>query len=108
MQIKTERWVFTEKELAAPSVNGCKSHDMFIATGLGLPEEGVFVYRNGVVSNYYGDGIVGVTQEHKDLAEAVETLYDQDSGDMADTWRDVCTNNGMFVDFKKEEPVNKK
>lgn len=92
----TERWVFTDQELAQKGV-GCTAHDEFIAT---LPEEiggaevGVIVYRNGGVSNRFADGTAGVPADQVALYAEVETYYHKDQDTYADNWRDVEVVDG--------------
>ena len=98
---REERWAFTRSELGDPG--GLKSSDELIAYVEGAtPESGVIVYRNGVVSNRYGDGTAGVTPEHRAAAESDETLWRLETQDYADEWRDVVVDeNGMFVRFAR-------
>jgi hypothetical protein len=104
MTVTNERWAFTQAELAAPAE--CKSHDELIA---GVPYEyaeergiecGIIVYRNGTVSNRWEDGTAGVSVEAAELAGEDELPYSPDSGELADTWRDVTVDDaGNFLAF---------
>ena len=99
--MKTERWAFSEKELADPYA--CHSHDELLAS---VPnpddpekslEQGIIVYRNGTVSNRWEDGTVGVPAEVAELANDEETLYHPDD-ELTEAWRDVCVgDDGSFL-----------
>ena len=113
--MRQERWVFTDAELAAPAK--CKGHDEFTTgpvpcgppdtlefaeTGeLRWTELGVFVQRNGTVTNRWDDGTAGVPVDIVDLAGDIDS-YVLAVGEVtiADNWRDViCTSDGDFVRF---------
>lgn len=92
------RWIFTEQELLNPKQ--CRQSDLFLVTDSNLPEVGVFVFRDGKVTNKYGDGTRGVTKDHADIADSQETYHTIDRKDIADNWRDVRTTaNGRFLKF---------
>ena len=101
-----ERWCFTAYELSGHE-RTCHNYDEFVAD-LGedqqgpISEVGVIVYRNGDVSNRWGDGTRGVPDEYRQLADEVEALtkpYGEGEADVyADEWRDVIADkDGGFV-----------
>lgn len=92
-----QRWVFTEAELAKPEI--CRWSDAFIATvSTESCDIDIIVYRNGSVSNRFGDGTDGVTPDLVELAEDVETYYDPFNQCYADIWRDVILDaEGKFL-----------
>ena len=105
-ELTEECWVFTQEDLVNPYA--CDRDDIFIANGPGLPEEGVFVQRNGEVTNLYGNGTAGVTDGHRELADGIgEYVLD---GKLADTWRRVMVNDrGRFecwADTDVEQTTN--
>lgn len=97
---QVERWVFTQHELMNPQ--RCKRDDLFQAQPCGSQFAicGIMVNRNGKATNQWADGTVGVSAEQAAAAEAEESLtsfrWDSES---AETWLDVVTKNGMFVQF---------
>jgi len=97
--MRIERWIFTAKEIAHPE--NCKGNDIFISPPPGEYEleMGVQIQRNGVVTNRWGDGTVGVPQWIQDLASAEETLSLPDGTETADVWQDVVTKDGKFVSW---------
>jgi hypothetical protein len=99
--MKIERWEFTEKELKNPA--NCNGYDNFIAI-VGAPgqveKDEVFVQRNGISTNLFGNGVRGVPDDTRELAEAEESLVDPEHEGFADNWRDVTTNeDGVFLGF---------
>ena len=93
----TERWAFSESELAAPTQ--CSANDDLVGE---VPYEyaeengiecGIIVYRNGRVSNRWDDGTVGVPTEAAELARECETLYHPNTNETTAVWADV------FVDI---------
>ena len=89
----TERWAFSESELANPAK--CKSYDELLAD---VPyeyaeehgiEEDIIVQRNGTVTNRWSDGTAGVPAETAELAGECETLYRPETREETDAWRDV-------------------
>ena len=96
-----ERWVFTQEELLVPAT--CKRDDEFIVLMSDiLPEDGVLMRRDGLATNRYGDGTAGVTEDHAELAEGVETYATTgDNPQLADIWRDVFVDpdSGEFIGF---------
>jgi len=100
---KKERWAFSRPELDDPAA--CKSYDELMAyvdydDGYGRTDgQTIIVYRNGEVSNRYGDGTAGVLQELAKLADCEETLLHPD-GEMTDVWRDCeVDDDGNFIRF---------
>jgi hypothetical protein len=52
------------------------------------------------VSNRWEDGTAGVSEEAAELAGEDESPYSPDSGELADTWRDVTVDDaGNFLAF---------
>ena len=108
-----EQWVFTDYELKHPEQ--CKSEDIFVVDisesileeeGFGEDMAEVQVYRNGTVTNRFGDGTVGVPRKVMDLAEDEETLYAafDNSYDEAYTWRNVEVDaEGNFISFVEDK-----
>jgi hypothetical protein len=94
--VRKERWAFTQAELAAPAE--CNGYDEFNAS---VPnEDPVIVYRDGTVSNRWYDGTAGVPTETAALAGEDESPYNPDTGELADTWRDVEVDDaGNFLAF---------
>lgn len=98
-----ERWAFSRSELANPAA--CKNDDELLAfvdydDGYGRTEgQTIIVYRNGKVSNRYGDGTAGVIPELAELADCVEELL-HDDGETTDVWRDCeVDDHGNFIRF---------
>jgi len=98
-----ERWAFSQAELEAPAK--CRGDDELLAyvdydDGYGRTEGvDIVVYRNGEVSNRFGDGTAGVMKELAELAGCQETLLHSD-GDYTEGWKDVETDaDGNFVRF---------
>jgi hypothetical protein len=93
--MKQQRWIFTAAELAIGG-EGCKADDEFVVH---LPENnnvedvgvdlGIIICRNGNATNRWEDGTFGVQAELAQLAEEVESYYQQDTDHIADNWRDV-------------------
>lgn len=77
-QISQDRWAMSETDLKNPYE--CSSNDMLLATGPGVPERGVYVYRHGLATNQYGDGSTGVQRKHAKAAESIETLTHEIEG----------------------------
>jgi len=102
---ETERWVFTKAQLKNPK--GLRRDDELIALVTpDEPSEGVdvIVYRNGEVSNRFGDGTVGLPEEVYVAAQDEDKLFDEEEDDWADNWRDVIVDaDGNFVRFADEE-----
>lgn len=100
-----ERWAFSKSELADPAA--CNGYDDLIAFVTIYDDEGgelideheVIVYRNGEVSNRFGDGTKGIPPELAELANDVETLLHPD-GEETEVWKDVDADaNGNFLRF---------
>ena len=107
-----ERWVFTAEELAVLDGGGRVvptpyALDEFRATvPEEVSEEDVIVYRNGTVSNHYGDGTAGLPREVVEAAEAEEEYVSLDCTQIADTWRDVVPDEfDNFLRFATEDEV---
>lgn len=90
VEVRTERWVFTDAELAVKGLN-CKGDDEFVATVKDV-EHGVVVQRNGNVTNRWEDGVFGVPKNIAKLADDVESLV-ASNGEVADNWRSVKVND---------------
>lgn len=110
-------WVFTQQDLQDPSQ--CNAYDEFMVTCpidddplfATWQERGIIVYRNGIVSNRYADGTVGISTDEKAFIEDGEcatykcggTEHDSDipADDLhADTWRYVEQDDkGNFKRF---------
>lgn len=100
---RKERWAFSRSELADPAA--CASDDELMAYvdydgGYGRTEGvEIIVYRNGEVSNRFGDGTAGLLPELAELAGEVEELLHPD-GETTDAWRDCeVGEKGNFVKF---------
>jgi len=108
--MRTERWAFSESELAAPAK--CNAHDELIgevpyeyAEENGI-EEGIIIYRKGEVSNRWEDGTVGVPAETAELADECETLYHPDSNETTAVWADVFVDdNGAWLGWAGPVPA---
>ncbi len=97
---KIERWVFTQNELMNPQ--RCNRDDLFVSQPCGRQFAvcGILVNRLGEATNRWADGTVGISTEQAAAAEAEETLTSfKWDGENADTWLEVVTKNGMFVQF---------
>lgn len=112
MSKKKERWGFTDAELKNPSA--CNAFDEQIVTCdfpefVTWTERGILVQRNGTVTNRYGDGTAGISDEERELIENGEPPQYKINGDVdspngndfdVDTWRNVWTDNdGNFLGF---------
>lgn len=104
-ELRKERWAFSRSELADPAA--CTAYDDLIALVTLYDDEGgnlideheVIVYRNGEVSNRFGDGTKGIPPEIAELADDVETLLHPD-GEETEGWRDCeVDGEGNFVRF---------
>jgi hypothetical protein len=97
-----ERWAFSDSELANPS--RCNSADELVAH-VEESEIGIFVQRNGSVSNRYEDGTAGVSADIAELVNDVETYSHPVDGDfgkaeLTTKWKDVVVGpRGEFVAF---------
>jgi|GEM_PF-1401097 len=108
---KVERWVFTDAELEEKDKSGLNAYDEFIAqvaeADSGEPI-GIVAYRNGEVSNRFDDGTVGVPNDLIEMADQ-EDSYTTLDGELAENWRDVVVDDdGNFVEFADEEPVERR
>ena len=91
------RWAFTEKELIEIRENGFMPNDddEFIVYVNGAL--GVIVQRNGVVTNRWSDGTIGVSDEVREVVAGEEDLYTTDSEHVEHVvWRDVMLTEGQF------------
>lgn len=93
------RWVFTDRELLDIEENGfmpCDDDEFIVYANTLLPgmELGVIVQRNGVVTNRWSDGTVGVPDEVKEIVEGVEDRFTMD-GDST-IWRYVTLMGDEF------------
>jgi hypothetical protein len=95
--MKTERWAFSESELANPAA--CKADDELVGE---VPYEyaeengiecGIIIYRNGEVSNRWEDGTAGVPAEARELADECETLFHPQRNETTDVWADVFVDH---------------
>lgn len=105
----TERWVFTHAELHA-ILNSYdfvpKQQDEFVVP-VSVSSD-VIVYRNGLASNRYECGTVGLSDEDREMAEAEETYYTPTELEEASFWRDVivCDEDNTFVCLRLTRKVN--
>ena len=88
------RWAFTEKELIKIRENGFMPNDddefiVYVNSALG-----VIVQRNGVVTNRWSDGTIGVSDEVREVVAGVEDLYTTETVPVV--WRDVMLTEGQF------------
>jgi hypothetical protein len=105
-----ERWCFSLYDLQHPE--NCKGYDELYAYVSGETENDeetdVVVYRNGTVTNKFGDGTVGVPEEIQKQADNIDDLINP-SGTSDDTsfcnyWRDVWTDEtGAFLGWAPEK-----
>jgi hypothetical protein len=98
--MRIERWVFTEEELKSPA--DCHGEDQFVAWVSTSPREliGVMVQRGGKATNLFNNGMTGVPDDIKELAEACESLAEPETETIAENWRDVVANeDGSFLGF---------
>ena len=84
-----ERWCVNPDR----NISDYSSTDELVAY-LQYSDEDVFVivYRNGEVSNFYYDGVKGVSDEDKALAAGFENLWDPKYEENCDTWVDVVVS----------------
>lgn len=78
------RWAFLPNELA--DLQACRADDEFVAYPPDVPL-GVIVYRDGTVSNRWGDGTAGIPPHVEAAAGSEDTLY-RDTTEI-DGWRNV-------------------
>jgi hypothetical protein len=116
---KQERWCFSSADLQQPE--NCHSYDELVAnviTGEGgasrsvefdnEEQTDVIVYRNGIVTNKFDDGTIGVPKEIQKLADDVEELVNPrgntDETAFCNVWRNVWTDEtGVFLGWAPEE-----
>lgn len=99
--MRRERWAFTDWDLKHPE--DLRSDDELVAGGAMFIHSAI-IYRNGHVSNRREDGVVGLSEEEKMLAESDESPFDTKQQAYADNWRDVIvSDDGLFVRFDKSE-----
>jgi len=100
---RIERWAFSQSELANPAK--CKGYDELLALvdidddWDGIETYEITVYRDGTVSNRFGDGTAGVPKELAALANDVESLLHPDGEETAE-WKNVeVDREGNFLRF---------
>lgn len=98
-----ERWWMTRREHAdrtlTEQARGDDEFLVFPSDEDGQTELGIVVYRDGRVSNRWGDGTVGVPDRWVELANAEETMVTF-AGDDDGGWHDVLVDTeGRFVDW---------
>lgn len=104
VRVAQDRWAMCKTDLEDPYL--CNSNDMLLATGPGIPEKGVYVYRHGMATNQYGDGSTGVQRKHAKVASGIETLkHEIEDQEMETTykWVDVWVDvHGGFAGFVED------
>lgn len=93
----TERWAFTDRELIDPTT--CCVFDELVAD-VPCEDMGILVQRNGCVTNRWEDGTAGIPADIAELAGECESLYNPQTNELAEVWRNVVTNqDGKFLRF---------
>lgn len=107
--MRVERWCFTNSELLDNKMDGLNSSDEFIAIAH-FPEREqldpsrIIVLRNGLITNRYEDGTVGVSDYEIESAEDEEIYYSIKSTEETSCWLNVEVNeDGRFVRFLEAE-----
>lgn len=100
VEVRRERWVFTDAELAVKGLN-CKGDDEFVATVEDVVH-GVIVQRDGSVTNRWEDGVLGVPKKIVELADDVESLV-ASNGEVADNWLSVEVNDDGTCKWPREQ-----
>lgn len=101
--MRTERWCFTDAELQEPE--SCRKDDEFMASVYLHGHKDtqvvkVIVYRNGQVTNRWGDGCKGVPENIRRFVEDEDTLSIYAGNECASNRRDVLVNDdGSFHAF---------
>jgi len=91
-----ERWAFTTRELDNPAA--CCGFDELVAD-VPFEDLGVLVQRNGVVTNRWEGETAGIPADIAKLANECESLFNPQTNELAEEWRDVVTINGKFLRF---------
>lgn len=111
-----ERWSFTKSELKSKKLSKLNSKDEFLAT-LYEPDENnpnellpmenkIVIQRNGICTNRWDDGTVGVNKEQCEEAQSDESPFrfkDYDNLEPTEAWKNVIVDDkGFFVKFGKK------
>ncbi len=101
-----ETWAFSKSELAHPE--NCNGTDLLLTGPLPGVRDGfgILIQRNGIPTNRWADGTLGVPDNVRKQAQEEETLYHNlHSKDIEETmiWLEVEANkDGEFIRFIEE------